>query len=288
MQLGVVFPQTEIGSDPTAIRDYAQAVEGAGYEHLLAYDHVLGAERDRPGGFTGPYDHETLFHEPLTLFGYLAGLTERIELVTGIVILPQRQTVLVAKQASQLQVLSGGRLRLGVGVGWNSVEFEGLNENFRNRGRRIEEQIALLRALWARPVISFEGNWHRVTKAGINPLPPDGTIPIWMGGMSKVVVERTGRLADGWFPQVRDPGDLASAIEPMHRAARAAGRDPAEIGVESRVTVTSPTMAAEAAELARQFEEAGATHISVNTMGGGFTTTAQHIAATRSFIEAYS
>ena len=288
MQLGVVFPQTEIGSDPAAIRDYAQAAEGAGYEHLLAYDHVLGAERDRPGGFTGPYDHETLFHEPFTLFGYLAGLTERIELVTGIVILPQRQTVLVAKQASQLHVLSGGRLRLGVAVGWNSVEYDGLGENFRNRGRRIEEQIALIRALWARPVVSFEGNWHRVTKAGINPLPPGGTIPIWMGGTSDAVVERTGRLADGWFPQVRAPSELADAIEPLHQAARDAGRDPAEIGVESRVTVTSPSMAAEAADLARQFEAAGATHLAVNTMGGGFTTTAQHIAATTAFIEAYS
>jgi probable F420-dependent oxidoreductase len=288
MQLGVVFPQTEIGSDPAAIRDYAQAAEGAGYEHLLAYDHVLGAERDRPGGFTGPYDHETMFHEPFTLFGYLAGLTERIELVTGIVILPQRQTVLVAKQASQLHVLSGGRLRLGVAVGWNSVEYEGLGENFRNRGRRIEEQIALLRALWARPVISFEGNWHRVTKAGINPMPAGGTIPIWMGGTSDAVVERTGRLADGWFPQVRDPEELASAIEPLHQAVRAAGRDPADIGVESRVTVASRSMAAEAADLARQFEAAGATHLAVNTMGGGFTTTAQHIAATTAFIEAYS
>ena len=155
MQLGVVFPQTEIGNDPAAIRDYAQAAEGAGYEHLLAFDHVLGADPDRPGGFRGPYNHETPFHEPFVLFGYLAGVTQ-LELTTGILILPQRQTVLVAKQASQLHVLTDGRLRLGVGIGWNAVEYEGLNQNFRNRGRRIEEQIALMRALWSEPVISFE------------------------------------------------------------------------------------------------------------------------------------
>ncbi|MEE8421764.1 MAG: LLM class F420-dependent oxidoreductase [Dehalococcoidia bacterium] len=285
MQLGVVFPQTEIGNDPSLIRDYAQAAEGAGYEHLLAFDHVLGAERDRPGGFQGPYDHETSFHEPFTLFGYLAGVTERLELVTGIIILPQRQTALVAKQTAQLHVLSGGRLRLGVGVGWNAVEFEGLGENFHNRGQRIEEQIALLRALWRDPVVSFEGRWHHVTKAGINPRPPGGTIPIWMGGMSDRVIERTGRLADGWFPQVREPADLRTAIERVHAAASAAGRDPSEVGIEARVSLTDPAAAGEAVERARAFEQAGATHVSVNTMGAQLSPR-QHIEAIRAFAEA--
>ena len=250
MQLGVVFPQTEIGSDPAAIRDYAQAAEDAGYEHLLAFEHVLGAERDRPGGFEGPYDHETPFHEPFVLFGYLAGVTERLELVTGIVILPQRQTVLVAKQATEVHLLTGGRLRLGVAVGWNAVEFEGLGENFHDRGSRIEEQIALLRALWAKQSISFEGRWHHVTKAGINPLPPGGSIPIWMGGSSSPVIERTGRLADGWFPQYPDPVDLPAGIESVREAARAAGRDPAAIGIESLVRVAGGDLT-EAVELAR-------------------------------------
>ena len=285
MQLGVVFPQTEIGNDAAAIRDYAQAAEGAGYEHLLVFDHVLGAERDRPGGFEGPYDHETLFHEPFALFGYLAGVTERLELVTGILILPQRQTALVAKQASQVQVLSGGRLRLGVAVGWNAVEFEGLGEDFHDRGIRIEEQIALLRALWAKPVISFEGRYHRITKAGINPL-PGGEIPIWMGGMSDPVIERTGRLSDGWFPQYRDPAELPAGIERVHEAARAAGRKPEQIGIECRVSVGADGAGA-AVELGRRFVEAGATHLSVNTMRGGFTSTAEHIAAVGAFKEAW-
>ena len=287
MQLGVVFPQTEIGTDPAAIRDYAQAAEEAGYRHLLVYDHVLGADPDRPGGFSGAYTHETQFHEPLVLFGYLAGVTERLEFVTGIVILPQRQTVLVAKQVTEVQLLSGGRLRLGVGVGWNAVEFEGLNENFHNRGRRIEEQIALLRALWSKKSISFEGRYHHITKAGINPLPPGGSIPIWMGGMSDPVIERTGRLADGWFPQYRDPAELPAGIERVHEAARAAGRDPEEIGIECRVVVggTGASDVSAAVELARRLEEAGATHIGVNTMGADFSSPQQHIDAIRAFAE---
>ena len=287
MQLGVVFPQTEIGTDPAAIREYAQAAEEAGYQHLLVFDHVLGADPDRPGGSSGPYTHEMQFHEPLVLFGYLAGVTERLEFVTGIVILPQRQTVLVAKQVTEVQLLSGGRLRLGVGVGWNAVEFEGLNENFHNRGRRIEEQIALLRALWSKTSISFEGRYHHITKAGINPLPPGGSIPIWMGGMADPVIERTGRLADGWFPPHRDPAELPAGIERVHEAARAAGRDPEAIGIECRVIVggTGASDLSAAVELARRLEEAGATHIGVDTMRAGFSSPQQHIDAIRAFAE---
>lgn len=286
MHIGVVFPQTEIGTDPAAIGGYARAVEAAGYEHLLAYDHVLGADPDRTGGWNRPYDHSTIFHEPFTLFGYLAALTERIELVTGIIILPQRQVALVAKQAAQVQVLSGGRLRLGVAVGWNAVEYDALGENFHNRGRRIEEQIALLRALWARPLVSFEGRYHRVTRAGINPLPPGGTIPIWMGGMADRVVERTGRLADGWFPQYRDPEELPAGIERVHAAAREAGRDPAAIGIECRVAVAG-TDVDEAVALAHRWDAGGATHLSVNTMGANFAAGEAHIEALQAFIEAY-
>ena len=285
MQIGVVFPQTEIGSDPAAVRDYAQAAEGAGYAHLLAYDHVLGAERDRPEGFTGPYDSDTMFHEPFVLFGYLAAITTTLELVTGIIILPQRQTALVAKQAAEIDVLSNGRLRLGIGVGWNAVEYEALGEDFHTRGRRVEEQIALLRALWSEPVVNFEGKYHHVPRAGINPLPPRRAIPIWIGGMSDVVIERCGRLADGWFPQYREPEQLAAGLEQVHAAARAAGRDPGDIGIESRVSLDGSEPAA-AVALARRWGEAGATHLSVNTMGAGFSSTQQHIDAVTSFIEA--
>ena len=281
MQLGVVFPQTEIGADPGPVRDYALAAEAAGYEHLVVYDHVLGADRDRPGGFTGPYDQDTLFHEPMVLFGYLAAITQRLELVTGILILPQRQTALVAKQAAEIDVLSGGRLRLGVGVGWNAVEYEALGENFRNRGRRVEEQIALLRALWAEPSVSFEGLHHSVVRAGIKPLPTKRSIPIWMGGMSDPVIERVGRLADGWFPQYRQPSELAPGLERVHAAAEAAGRSPSDVGVEGRVVLGGDPD--EAAALANEWVEAGVTHLGVNTMNAGFTSVGQHIEAIEQF-----
>ena len=244
MQLGVVSRRPRSAATRRRSATYARAAEDAGYEHLLVYDHVLGAERDRPGGFNGPYDHETPFHEPFVLFGYLAAVTERLELVTGIVILPQRQTVLVAKQAAEVHLLTGGRLRLGVAVGWNAVEFEGLGENFHDRGSRIEEQIALLRALWAKQSISFEGRWHHVTKAGINPLPPGGSILIWMGGTSEPVMERTGRLADGWFPQYQDPADL-----PL--ASRASVRRRARPGATPQRSASSRSSGSEAANSQR-------------------------------------
>ena len=183
MKLGAIFPQLEIGNDPAAIRDWAQAVEQMGYDHILVFDHGLGAHPDRfEGKFRPPYTHEMPFHEPFVLFGYLAALTERVELTTGILILPQRQTALVAKQAAQTDVLSGGRLRLGVGIGWNHVEYEALGENFRNRGRRMEEQVALMRRFWAEDLVDFNGRYHHVHQAGINPLPLRRSIPVWMGG----------------------------------------------------------------------------------------------------------
>ena len=217
---------------PGRVKAFARAAEDLGYAHLLAYDHVLGAGvRNRPD-FRGPYTSESLFHEVFVLFGYLAGITERLELVSGVIILPQRQTVLVAKQAAEVDVLSGGRLRLGIGVGWNDVEYTGLNENFRNRGRRCEEQIALMRALWTDEVVDFDGLWHRVPEAGINPLPVQRPIPVWIGGYVAATMERIGRMGDGWFPESQDseaPGaKVKDDLEQIARAARAAGRDPAE------------------------------------------------------------
>jgi probable F420-dependent oxidoreductase len=215
MDLGVVFPQLDIGADPAAVRDYAQAAEDLGYTHILAFEHVLGVNPERhPGwkgpydhtsqchpGWKGPYDHTSQFHEPFVMFGYLAGLTQRIGFITGILVLPQRQTQLVAKQTAQVDLLSGGRLRLGIGVGWNWAEFEGMGAHFRDRGRRIEEQIDLLRLLWTQERVSFEGKWHTIPDAGINPLPVQRPIPIWIGGSAEAVIERTGRMADGWLPQ---------------------------------------------------------------------------------------
>ena len=279
MRLGVVFPQTESGTDPAAIRDYVQAVEALGYDHLAAFDHVLGADLAHWNLTNAPYSYETLFHEPMVFFGYAAALTTRLELVTSILILPQRQTALVAKQAAEIDVLSGGRFRLGVGVGWNPAEYAALGEDFHRRGRRSEEQIALMRALWAEQLVDFDGKYDHVARAGINPLPVRRSIPVWLGGMSDAVIERVGRMADGWFPQYRNPSHLAPAIERVRTAAARAGRDPTAIGFEARVQVSSDG----AVEHARQFEAAGATHVAVNTMGAGFASLNDHIEALRRF-----
>jgi probable F420-dependent oxidoreductase len=286
MQLGVVFPQTEIGNDPAVIRDYAQAAEELGYGHVLAYDHVLGANPNRPGGWDRGYTFESAFHEPFVLFSYLAGLTQRLQFFTGILILPQRQTALVAKQAAALDVLSGGRLRLGVGVGWNAVEYESLGQDFHTRGRRMEEQITLLRRLWTEPLVTFEGRFDRVPDAGINPLPVQRPIPIWMGGMSDVVQRRVARFADGWFPQRITPGPEAQAlIQRVRDDVRAAGRDPAALGihVSHNAAGSSPDDWAAAAEAWRGL---GLSHVSLNTMGAGLATPADHIDAIRRFAQA--
>jgi probable F420-dependent oxidoreductase len=286
MRFGVVFPQTEIGADPAVVKDYAQAAEQLGYDHLLVYDHVLGADTTiaERRDWRGPYTHETQFHEPFVLFGYLAGLTERIELVTGVIILPQRQTALVAKQAAEVDILSGGRLRLGVGIGWNSVEYEALNEDFHNRGRRVEEQIQLLRRLWAEPVVDFKGRYHNIPQAGLNPLPPQ-EIPIWLGGMADNVLKRVAKYGDGWFPQFRPGGDNARPmLEKLRELVREAGRDWSEIGIEGRFTASgNPDEWRTAME---EWQALGATHVSVNTMGTGLKTPYEHIEAIRRVREA--
>ena len=288
MRFGVVFPQTEIGADPVAVRDYAQAAESLGYDHLLAYDHVLGANAASRPGWSGAYRHTDGFHEVFVLFGYLAGITEKLELATGILILPQRQTALVAKQAAAIDVLSGGRLRLGIGVGWNDVEYEVLGEDFRNRGRRSEEQIELMRALWTRELVTYDGRWHKITDAGLNPLPVQRPIPVWIGGSADRVLRRIGLLADGWVlpgtGSVRRPDDGARAvIGTVHEHAHSAGRDPSDIGLEKIVSFAGAKD--QAAEVSA-WRELGITHISVNTMGAGLSSPDGHIEAIRRFREA--
>jgi len=285
MQVGVILPQTEIGADPVVIRDYAQAAEDLGYSHLLVYDHVLGASSEHRPDWRGPYDHRTQFHEPFVLFGYLAGVTQRLQLVTGIVILPQRQAALVAKQAAEVDVLSGGRLRLGVGIGWNDVEYEALGEDFHTRGRRVEEQIAVMRALWTQEIVSFHGHWHHITDAGINPLPTQRPIPLWMGGGAEPVIRRVARLADGWFPQFRPDERGRETLQRLFDYAREAGRDPASIGIEGRVGIANggPDDWARAVEA---WQQIGATHLGMNTMGAGLDSPTKHIDAIRRFKEA--
>jgi probable F420-dependent oxidoreductase len=284
MKIGVVYPQTEYPSDPVAIRDYAQAAEGLGFTHLLTYDHVLGANPDRPGGWSGPYTHRDPFQESFVLFAYLAAITQKIEFTTGILILPQRQTALVAKQAANLDVLCQGRLRLGVGLGWNAVEYTALNENFHNRGRRIEEQIEVLRRLWTQPLVTYKGRWHTLEDAGINPLPVQRPIPIWFGGYAEAVLRRAARLGDGWMPGVRQAAEARPALAIIHAELAAAGRDPASFGLEPRLHYKDGTPETWRATL-QGWQAVGATHASFNTMGCGFTQPAQHLAAIRHFAE---
>jgi probable F420-dependent oxidoreductase len=285
MKLGVVFPQTEIGNDPAVIRDYAQAAEQLGYHHVLVFDHVLGAHPDRfEGKFRPPYRHDTPFHEPFVLFGFFAACTTAIELVTGIVILPQRQTALIAKQAAAVDVLSRGRVRLGVGIGWNFVEYEALNEDFRNRGRRIEEQIALMRELWTKGLIDFDGKYHQVRQAGINPLPVQRPIPVWMGGGVETVLRRAARIADGWFPQFQPGPRATQTVEQLRGYVRAAGRKPEEFGIEGRISLFNTREDQWGAAL-EGWRDLGASHVSVNTMNAGLATPQAHIDAIRRFKE---
>lgn len=288
MRIGVVFPQLEIGSDPVLIRDYAQTAESLGYDHLLVYDHVLGANRETHDWLRGPYRHIDAFHEPFVLFGYLAALTQTIELVTGILILPQRQTALVAKQAAEVDVLSGGRLRLGIGIGWNSVEYEALNEDFTNRGLRSEEQIEVMRALWTNDLVNIDERWHTITDAGINPLPVQRPIPIWFGGYDDRVLRRIGRMGDGWI--IAGGGNtptpnITSAVNLVKGYTQDAGRDPSAMGFE-KVIAYGKSALNNAAEIVTDWEAAGVTHLSLNTMKSSLSTPSDHIEAIRRFKEA--
>ena len=283
MQIGVTFPQTEIGADPLVIRDYAQTVEGLGYQHLVIFDHVLGADPTHRPGWRG-YTQQDMFQEPFVLFGYLAALTH-LELVTAVIILPQRQTALVAKQAAEVDILTGGKLRLGVGIGWNPVEYEALGMNFHTRGRAIEEQIEVLRLLWSQPIVSYHGQFHTITEAGLNPLPVRRSIPIWTGGRADVLLQRTARMADGWFPQGQPDEQMRQAVERLRRYIREAGRDPDSVGIEARMNAADGDLD-EWVRQTKGWRELGATHISINTMGAGFKSPDEHIEAIRRYKEA--
>jgi probable F420-dependent oxidoreductase len=276
MRIGVVFPQTELGGDARAVRAYAQGAEELGYRHVLIYDHVVGADPAVYPDWNGPYDVHTTFHEPMVVYGYLAALTS-MELVTGILILPQRQTVLAAKQAAEVDLLTNGNFRLGVGVGWNQVEYEALGQDFRTRGRRLDEQIPLLRRLWTEQSVTFHGTFDHITGAGLAPLPVQRPIPVWVGAQSPVAYRRVGRIADGWFPQMSPGAELDEAKRIVAGAARAAGRDPGRIGMEGRVTWRGDP--GQLAERLQQWQDAGATHVSVSTMGAGLASVDDHLSA---------
>ncbi len=290
MRIGVSFPTLELGSDTTAIRDFVQTAEELGYSHLRILDHVLGADpQHHPEVPVFYYTHNSVIREPFTLMSYLAAITTNLELVTGIVILPQRQTALVAKQAAEVDVLSGGRLRLGIGVGWNPVEFEALGENFRNRGKRCEEQIDVLRLLWTEEVVNFTGKWHQISHAGINPLPVQRPIPIWIGSGApqtpippEAGMRRIARIADGWMPLFALDDTGLEIIDRVRGYTEEAGRDPSTLGMEGRISLlgTGPD---EWITQVKGWEEAGATHLAVGTSGGSLTSAQAHLEAIQQF-----
>ena len=274
MKIGVVFPQTEITADPDAVAAFATTAESTGYDHLIAYDHVLGASTANRPDWQGPYTSESLFHEPFVLYGYLGAVTSTLELVTAVIILGQRQTALVAKQAASVDVLTRGRLRLGIGTGWNAVEYDALGENFADRGIRSEEQIDVMRQLWANDVVDYDGRWHKIDAAGINPL-PTRMIPVWLGGMAPQVIDRVGRLADGWFPFFND--NLAEQIATVHRTATAHGRSPDDIGIECMLPLGDA--GPKTRDRLKGLVDLGVTHTACITMNASLESPAAHVDA---------
>lgn len=284
MRVGVVLPQTEIGPDPAAVADFARAAEQGGFDFVTAFDHVLGADASSRPDWRGPYTAGDQFHEIFVLFGYLAAVT-RLELCTGVLVLPQRQTALVAKQAAEVDLLTGGRLRLGVGVGWNAVEYEALGAGFRDRGERQEEQISLLRALWTQDVVSFRGRFHTVDRAGLAPPPVQRPIPLWLGGGGRSgpgaaaalrVLRRIGRLGDGWIADTPPGDDAAQAWRVVQEAAAAAGREPAAVGLQGGVRVRGTGDGDAVRRQIGQWERLGATHVSIAALGAGLSP-GQHV-----------
>ncbi len=278
LPIGAVLPQNELPDDPDAVRRYLTHLDREGYASVLAYDHVLGADASTRPGWRGSYDADDPFLEVLTAFAWAAAFTERLELVTGVLVLPQRQTALVAKQAATIDMLSGGRLRLGVGIGWNQVEYEALGEPFGNRGRRFEEQIAVLRALWTDRIVDFDGEWHRIDRAGILPLPVQRPIPVWIGASAEVAIRRAARIADGFFPQGGPGEKMVQMLGWLDDELDRQGRDRSAFGIEPRISVSSGT-ADDWRRQAAWWRDHGATQLALVTAGGGFATLDEHTAA---------
>ena len=283
LETGVVFPQYEIGNDPVVIKDYIQVVEGLGYGHVMTYEHILGANADS-SLVSSSYMHRHTFHEPFVLFGFLAGVTNKIKLMTGIVILPQRQTALVAKQAAQVDVLSNGRFRLGIGLGSNLFEYEAMGENFHNRGRRVEEQVDVMRKLWTNEVITYSGKWHKITDAGINPLPVQRPIPIWFGGMADPVLRRIARLGNGWLPNGKPDEKMELFVRQLEKYTQKEGRNLSDITIDARVSIVGKTSQEIESEIL-SWKSLGASVISINTLDSNLKLPSDHINVLTKFME---
>ena len=282
MLLGASLPQSELGDDPAAVREWALAVEDMGFDYIAVIDHVLGARPGHPvlqGSRRFHFTSERIVHEPLVLLGYLAAMTRRVRLVTAIVILPQRQTALVAKQAAEVDLLSGGRLTLGVGLGWNSIEFEALGEDFRTRGQRIEEQIAVLRRLWTAQHVSYRGRWHTIDDAGLNPRPVQQPIPIWIGAESDTAIERAARIADGWIALGRPDEETARRVRLFRDATIQAGRDPSLLALVGSVGSRTMRAADDLRRDADAWQRFGGSHLTLNSTGAGASTLHAHLEA---------
>lgn len=285
MKFGVVFPHHEIGTDPGAIKAYAQAAEQElQADHMLIYDHVLGADPNRPGGFTGPYDKDVAFHEPFTVFAFMAAVTSEIEFATSVLVLPQRQTALVAKQAAELAILSDYRFRMGIGSGWNDVEFEALDVPFEHRGSRQAEQVELMRRLWTEDVVDFKGKFHTVTLAGILPR-PEQRIQVWFGGIAPPLLRRCAKLGDGWFPLGTPNEESAKALEVMRTAREAAGKTWSSFGIQAQAQYRGGNPERWQRH-AKRWSSLGCTHLAIATHNAGNTSVQEHIAAAREYLDA--
>lgn len=288
--VGVVFPQTEIGNDHVAMKDFAQAAESLGFSHIVAYDHVLGADLTNRPDWHMPYHLDSMFQEPMVLFSYLAGVTTTLRLSTGVIILPQRQTVLFGKQAATLDTVSGGRLRTVVGLGWNKIEYDALGASFDGRAGRIDDQIRLLRRLWTERSFSDKGENYNIVEAGIYPLPPQQPIPVWIGGFSKAAMKRAARIGDGWFPLV-DSEQAAETIGSFHEEIKAAGRDPAKVQFENLIfcchygSKDRRPLEDVAADVGI-WEKEGANSVCIDTMRMGAKGGDEHVALLRRIAEA--
>jgi probable F420-dependent oxidoreductase len=282
MEYGVVYPQTEVPPDPGWIRTFAQTVESSGYNHVLAYEHILGVDAGHPRSVQGPYGLEDHFLSPLLMFTSMAAVTDKLGFATAVLVLPQRDAILVAKQAASLDVLCGGRLRVGVGVGWNAAEFDAIGADFHDRGRRVEEQVAVLRALWTQPKAEFTGDWYRFAEVGIRPLPIQQPIPIWFGGYVDASLKRVAKMGQGWFPGFSNVDDAKPTLDTLVSYVEAEGRAWEEIGIEVRIHYEQGNLDALGAQI-EAWSQVGVTHLSLNTMRSGLKDGSAHLRAIERF-----